>query len=201
MIRRTAQRFNWDTRPSPRRPRQAGRPLTGRGVAYMRYKQAENYVAMPMEVEVDPHSRRIAVSRVVCAHDCGLVVNPDALTNQIEGCIVQTVSRALHEQVTFDRARVTSVDWASYPILRATESPAVDVILVDRRDQPLLGAGDAATAPVAAALANAVFDATGVRLRTVPFTPDRVKAAMARTSTDFARIDAVLSASGRTRGN
>src|SRR3954452_19598371 len=85
-------------------------------------------------------SGRIAVSRVVCAHDCGLVVNPDALKNQIEGCIVQTLSRALHEQVTFDRARVTSVDWASYPILRATESPAIDVILIDRRDQPLLGA-------------------------------------------------------------
>ena len=185
VIRRTAQRFNWDTRPWPRRPRQAGGLLTGRGVAYMRYKQAENYVAMAMEVEVDPQSGRIAVSRVVCAHDCGLVVNPDALRNQIEGCIVQTLSRSLHEQVTFDRARVTSVDWASYPILRATESPAVDVILVDRRDQPLLGAGEAATAPVAAALANAVFDATGVRLRTVPFTPDRVKAALARTSTDL----------------
>ncbi len=186
VIRRTAERFNWDTRPSPRRARQAGGPLTGRGIAYMRYKQAENYVAMAMEVAVDPQSGRIAVSRVVCAHDCGLVVNPDALKNQIEGCIVQTLSRALHEQVTFDRARVTSVDWASYPILRATESPAIDVILIDRRDQPLLGAGEAATAPVAAALANAVFDATGVRLRTVPFTPDRVKAAMSRPSTEVA---------------
>ena len=184
VIRRTAQRFNWETRPSPR-PRQAAGPLTGRGVAYMRYKQAENYVAIAMEVEVDPQSGRIAVSRVVCAHDCGLVVNPDALKNQIEGCILQTLSRALHEQVTFDRARVTSVDWASYPILRATESPAVDVILIERRDQPLLGAGEAATAPVAAALANAVFDASGVRLRTVPFTADRVKAALARASTDL----------------
>jgi CO/xanthine dehydrogenase Mo-binding subunit len=153
----------------------------------MRYKQAENYVAMAMEVGVDPQNGRIAVSRVVCAHDCGLVVNPDALKNQIEGCIVQTLSRALHEQVTFDRARVTSVDWASYPILRATESPAIDVILIDRRDQPLLGAGEAATAPVAAALANAVFDATGVRLRTVPFTADRVKAAMTRGTTDALR--------------
>ena len=184
VIRRTAQRFNWETRPSPR-PRQAAGPLTGRGVAYMRYKQAENYVAIAMEVAVDPQSGRIAVSRVVCAHDCGLVVNPDALKNQIEGCILQTLSRALHEQVTFDRARVTSVDWASYPILRATESPAVDVILIERRDQPLLGAGEAATAPVAAALANAVFDASGVRLRTVPFTADRVKAALARASTDL----------------
>jgi len=146
----------------------------------MRYKQAENYVATAMEVAVDPQSGRIAVVRVVCAHDCGLVVNPDALRNQVEGCIVQTLSRALHEEVTFDRARVTSVDWSSYPILRFPDAPAVDVILIDRRDQPLLGAGEAATAPVAAALGNAVFDATGVRLRTVPFIADRVKAAMSR---------------------
>jgi CO/xanthine dehydrogenase Mo-binding subunit len=186
VIRRTADRFKWETRVSPRRQRQGAGPLVGRGLAYMRYKQAENYVAMAMEVGVDAQSGRIAVSRVVCAHDCGLVVNPDALTNQIEGCIVQTLSRSLHEAVTFDRARVTSVDWASYPILRATESPAIDVILIDRRDQPLLGAGEAATAPVAAALANAVFDATGVRLRSVPFTPDRVKAALSRSSTDAA---------------
>ena len=119
------------------------------------------------------------MKRVHCSHDCGLVVNPDSLKNQIEGCIVQTLSRALHEEVTFDRSRVTSVDWTSYPILRFPEAPQVDVHLIDRPDQPLMGAGEAATAPVAAALANAVFDATGVRLRTVPFTPDRVKAALA----------------------
>ena len=142
----------------------------GRGIAYMRYKQAENYVAIAMDVAVRPATGRIDVRRVVCAHDCGLIVNPDALRNQVEGCIVQTLSRALHEEVTFDRSRVTSVDWASYPILRFPEAPQVDVILIDRPDQPLLGAGEAATAPVAAALANAVFDATGVRLRTVPFT-------------------------------
>jgi len=152
----------------------------------MRYKQAENYVAMAMEVAVDPATGRITVRRVVCAHDCGLVVNPDALKNQIEGCIVQTLSRALHEEVTFDRSRVTSVDWASYPILRFPEAPRVDVILIDRPDQPLLGAGEAATAPVAAALANAVFDATGVRLRTVPFTAERVKAALATKPTSSA---------------
>jgi CO/xanthine dehydrogenase Mo-binding subunit len=145
----------------------------------MRYKQAENYVAMAMEVVVEPSSGRITVRRITCAHDCGLVVNPDALRNQVEGCIVQTLSRTLHEEVTFDRSRVTSVDWVSYPILKFTEVPAVDVILIDRPDQPLLGAGEAATAPVAGALANAIFDATGARLRTVPFTPERVKAALA----------------------
>ena len=179
VITKTAQAFGWQQRPSPNTNAAKSGLLTGQGIAYMRYKQAENYVAMAMEVAVDPATGRIAVTRVHCTHDCGLVVNPDALKNQIEGCIVQTLSRALHEEVTFDRARVTSVDWASYPILRFPEAPRVDVLLIDRPDQPLLGAGEAATAPVAAALANAVFDATGVRLRTVPFTAKRVKAALA----------------------
>jgi len=178
-IRRTAQAFNWQPRKSPNPRTGEGGVFEGRGIAYMRYKQAENYVAIAMDVAVRPATGRIEVRRVVCAHDCGLIVNPDALKNQVEGCIVQTLSRALHEEVTFDRARVTSVDWASYPILRFPEAPQVDVILIDRPDQPLLGAGEAATAPVAAALANAVFDATGVRLRTVPFTQERVKAALA----------------------
>jgi len=179
VIRRTAQAFGWQTRRSPNPRTGTGSLLEGRGMAYMRYKQAENYVALAMDVAVDPATGRIGVRRVVCAHDCGLIVNPDALKNQVEGCIVQTLSRALHEEVTFDRSRVTSVDWASYPVLRFPEAPQVEVILIDRPDQPLLGAGEAATAPVAAALANAVFDATGVRLRTVPFTQERVKAALA----------------------
>jgi CO/xanthine dehydrogenase Mo-binding subunit len=177
-ITRTAAAAAWQSRPSPNPGARQGNRLAGRGFAYMRYKQAENYVAMAMDVAVDAATGQVTVTRVVCAHDCGLVVNPDALKNQIEGCIVQTISRTLHEEVTFDRSRVTSVDWASYPILRFPEAPQVDVVLIDRRDQPMLGAGEAATAPVAAAIANAVFDATGVRLRSVPFTPERVKAAM-----------------------
>jgi len=187
-ITRTAAAFKWDTRPSPNpRARQApstslgtSNLLVGRGIAYMRYKQMENYVAMAMEVAVNPSTGQIQVRRVTCSHDCGLVVNPDGLRNQVEGCIVQTLSRALHEEVKFDRSRVTSVDWTTYPILRFPEAPAVDVILIDRPNEALVGAGEAATAPVAAALANAVFDATGVRLRTVPFTPARVKAALAK---------------------
>jgi CO/xanthine dehydrogenase Mo-binding subunit len=187
VINRAARAFDWQSRPSPNpRARQAGTLLVGRGNAYMRYKQSENYVATIMEVAVDAGSGRIDVRRVTCAHDCGLVVNPDGLKNQIEGCIVQTLSRALHEEVRFDRTRVTSVDWASYPVLRFPEAPRVEVVLVDRPDQPLLGAGEAATAPVAAALANAIFDATGVRLRTVPFTSERVKAALAARSTQSA---------------
>ncbi|PYR72566.1 MAG: xanthine dehydrogenase family protein molybdopterin-binding subunit [Acidobacteria bacterium] len=179
-ITRTAAAFKWDTRPSPNPRAKQGNLLIGRGIAYMRYKQMENYVAMAMEVAVNPSSGQIQVRRVVCSHDCGMVVNPDGLRNQVEGCIVQTLSRALHEEVTFDRSRVTSVDWRTYPILRFPEAPAVDVILIDRPNEPLIGAGEAATAPVAAALANAVFDATGIRLRTVPFTPVRVKEALAR---------------------
>ncbi len=174
VLQRATQMIDWQTRTSPN-----PRPGTGRGVAYMRYKQSENYVAMAMNVSVDRASGKITVHRVTCAHDCGLVVNPDALRNQIEGCIVQTLSRTLHEEVKFDRSRVTSVDWATYPILTFPEVPIVDVALINHPELPLLGAGEAATATVAAALGNAIFDATGVRLRTVPFTPERVKAAMA----------------------
>jgi CO/xanthine dehydrogenase Mo-binding subunit len=179
-IGRTASAFRWEPRTSPNPRARQGNLLVGRGIAYMRYKQAENYVAMAMEVAVDPASGIIQVRRVTCAHDCGLIVNPDGLRNQVEGCIAQTLSRTLHEEVTFDRSHVTSIDWASYPILKFPEVPAIDVILINRPDQPLLGAGEAATAPVAAAVANAVFDATGVRLRTAPFTPERVKATLAR---------------------
>ena len=179
VITRAATAFGWQARTSPNPQARRGDVLVGRGFAYMRYKQNENYVALAMEVAVTPLTGRIVVQRVACAHDCGLIVNPDGLRNQVEGCIVQTLSRALHEEVTFDRSRVTSVDWTSYPILTFPEAPAVDVILIDRPDQPLLGAGEAATAPVAAAVANAVFDATGVRLRTVPFTAERMKAALA----------------------
>jgi nicotinate dehydrogenase subunit B len=136
---------------------------------------------MAMEVTVERTTGKINVQRVTCAHDCGLVINPDSLRNQIEGSIVQTLSRALHEEVKFDRSRVTSIDWASYPILTFPEMPAIEVALIDRPMLPPLGAGEASTAPVAAALGNAVFDATGLRLRAVPFTPARVKAGLMRS--------------------
>ncbi len=177
VLKRATEMIDWQPRTTPRTAQ--GNIMTGRGVAYMRYKQAENYVAMTMEVAVDRSTGRIAVKRVTCAHDCGLVVNPDALRNQIEGQIVQTLSRTLHEEVKFDRSRVTSVDWMSYPILRFPEVPVVDVALIDHPELALYGAGEASSAVVAAALGNAVFDATGIRLRTVPFTPERVKAALA----------------------
>ncbi|SPF53034.1 Aerobic-type carbon monoxide dehydrogenase, large subunit CoxL/CutL-like protein [Candidatus Sulfopaludibacter sp. SbA4] len=179
VLDRALAMIEWQPRPSPNPKPAAGNLHVGRGIAYMRYKHTENYVAMAMEVAVDRATGKVTVRRVACAHDCGLIVNPDGLRNQVEGNIVQTLSRTLHEEVTFDRSRVTSVDWASYPVLTFPEAPAIEVALIDHPDQPSYGAGEAASAPVAAALANAIFDATGVRLRTVPFTPARVKAALA----------------------
>jgi nicotinate dehydrogenase subunit B len=180
VLDRAVAMIGWEPRLSPNPRAAQGNLLIGRGVAYIRYKQTENYVAMAMEVAVDRTSGKIAVRRVTCSHDCGLIVNPDGLRNQVEGNIVQTLSRTLHEEVRFDRSKVTSVDWTSYPLLTFPEAPAIEVALIDRPDQPSVGAGEAAAAPVAAALANAIFDATGVRLRTVPFTSERLRTALAR---------------------
>ncbi|MGE0448880.1 MAG: molybdopterin cofactor-binding domain-containing protein [Vicinamibacterales bacterium] len=182
VVRRAADAFGWRPRVGPNPNGRDGGVLVGRGFSYMRYKQNENYVALAMEVTVDPRTGIVRPRRVACAHDGGLVVNPDGLRNQIEGSIVQTLSRALHEEVTFDDRAVTSVDWASYPILRFPEAPRVDVVLVNRPNEPLMGAGEAATAPVAAALANAMFDATGMRFRTVPFTPARVRTILGQST-------------------
>ncbi len=172
VVKRAAAMISWIARPSP------GPGGIGRGFAYVHYKNNETYVAMAIEAEVDRKAGAIRVRRVACAHDCGLVVNPDALKMQVEGSILQTISRTLHEEVAFDRSRVTSVDWASYPILTFPEVPAIAIDLVVRPQEPPLGAGEAAATPVAAALANAVFDACGARLRTVPFTRERVLAAI-----------------------
>ena len=177
VLSRMAQRMGWSARPSPQAA--SGAHLqSGRGMAYIHYKHNETYVAIGMEVEVRRDTGEIQVKRIVCAHDCGLMINPGAVRAQVEGNILQTLSRTLHEETQFDRNRVTSVDWASYPLLRFPEVPQLDIELIDRRMEPPLGAGEAASSPVPAALANAVFDATGVRLRTVPFTPARVKAAL-----------------------
>jgi nicotinate dehydrogenase subunit B len=176
-IRRAAALMNWQSRPSPGPNRNAAL-ARGRGFAYVHYKHSESYVAMGMEVAVERASGRIKVERVACAFDCGQIINPDGARAQVEGSILQTLSRALMEEVKFDRSRVTSLDWSSYPILRFPDVPKLDIALIDRSTDPPVGAGEAACTTVAAALANAVFDATGARLRTVPFTPQRVKATL-----------------------
>ena len=177
VIKRTAAMMKWQPRSSPGPERNAA-IARGRGIAYIHYKHQETWVAMGMEVAVERATGKIKVERVACAHDCGLMINPDGVRAQVEGCILQTLSRALFEDVKFDQSRVTSVDWSSYPIMTFADLPKLDIELIQRLHEKPLGAGEAATAPVGAALANAVFDATGARLRTVPFTPDRVKAAL-----------------------
>ncbi len=182
VIKRTAALMNWQTRPSPGPDKDAA-VARGRGLAYVHYKHNEAYVAIGMEVAVERASGRIKVGRIFCAHDCGQMINPDGVRAQVEGNILQTLSRVLMEEVKFDRSRVVSVDWSSYPILSFSEAPGLDIELIDRPTLPPVGAGEAACTPVGAALANAVFDATGARLRTIPFTPERVKAAMSVGST------------------
>lgn len=179
VLKRVAARMGWQPRPSPRPMDRRAAVLTGRGLAYVHYKHEETIVAMGMEVAVERATGRIRVTRVVASQDCGLMINPDCVQAQLEGNILQTLSRALHEEVVYDRDRVTTVDWASYPILTFPEVPRLEFELIQRLDQPPLGAGEAASTPVGAALANAVFDATSVRLRTIPFRPERVKAALA----------------------
>jgi CO/xanthine dehydrogenase Mo-binding subunit len=178
VIKRAAAMMKWQPRPSPGNDTRAA-VARGRGFAYVHYKHQETRVAMGMEVAVERSSGKIRVERVSCAHDCGQIINPDGTRGQVEGSILQTLSRVLMEEVKFDRSRVLSVDWSTYPILKFSEAPKLDIALIDRPTEPPLGAGEAACTPVGAALANAVFDATGVRLRTVPFTPGRVKVALA----------------------
>ncbi|HET7343432.1 MAG TPA: molybdopterin cofactor-binding domain-containing protein, partial [Methylomirabilota bacterium] len=180
VLRRMAARMGWQYRPSPKPVDRTAAVATGRGIAFVHYKHDESLVAMGMEVSVERASGRIHVTRVVCAQDCGLMVNPDNVQAQLEGNILQTLSRALHEEVVWNRDGVTTLDWSSYPILTFPEVPALEFELIQRLDQPPLGVGEAGSAPVAAALGNAVFDATGVRLRTVPFTAERVREALSR---------------------
>ncbi len=163
--------------------RTSGKPAgsdvsTGRGVTYVKYELARTYVGAVADVEVNRKSGEIRVKHFAIVQDCGQIINPDGVKNQIEGNVIQTVSRALKEEVTFDRSRVTSLDWASYPILTFPEVPDVDIDLIDRPTEKPWGVGEPAAAVVPSAIANAVFDAVGVRMRSVPFTPAKVRAAL-----------------------
>jgi len=151
----------------------------GRGVAYTRYKNISTYVAIVIEIEVDRVSGKIQVTRAVAAADAGLVINPDGIISQCEGGIVQGLSWALKEQLRFDRQAITSADWASYPIMTFDEVPPIEVRLLNRPNDPSLGAGEATVGAASAALANALANATGKRLRHLPLTPDRVRALLA----------------------
>jgi nicotinate dehydrogenase subunit B len=175
-LKAVAEKAGWQERSSPA-PALDGKIAKGRGVALT--QRANTYIAVIAEVEVDKTSGQVSVKRIVCSHDCGLMINPDGVMNQVEGNLLQGVSRALYEEVMFEaEGRVTSLDWASYPILKFPDVPELDIVLINRPEMSPLGAGEGATIPPAAAIANAIFDATGVRLREGPFTAKRVLAGM-----------------------
>jgi nicotinate dehydrogenase subunit B len=174
-LQAAVDKAKWQKRPSPAAAA-SGNIARGRGIALT--QRAKTFVAAVAEVEVNKTTGQVAVKRIVCAHDCGLMINPDGVKNQVEGNIIQGVSRALYEEVTYDGNGVTSLDWATYPILRFPDVPELDIVLINRPDMQPLGAGEGATIPPAAAIANAIFDAVGVRLREGPFTPKRVLGAM-----------------------
>ncbi|MDR3701781.1 MAG: molybdopterin-dependent oxidoreductase [Candidatus Sulfopaludibacter sp.] len=177
-----AEAYGWDPRPSPK-PESKANILTGRGIAYS--FRGQTVVAQIAEVEVNRQTGHVWAKRLVCAHDCGLVVNPQSLRHTVECAMLHGLSRAIHEEVRFDTEKITSTDWVSHPTLRHADAPErIDIVLVNgdpnpnRPDLPPYGAGEAALKPMLAAIANAVYDATGVRIRRVPFRDDRVLAAL-----------------------
>jgi len=165
------KRAGWTDRPSPAAA--TNEPIArGRGVAVA--DRATTMIAAVAEVEVEKATGRVAVKRVTLAHDCGLIVNPDGVKNQIEGNIMQGVSRSLMEEVQFDSSGVKNLDWKSYPVITYEQIPDIEIVLINRPEMPALGAGEAALCPIGGAIANAIFDATGARMRRAPFTPQRV---------------------------
>jgi nicotinate dehydrogenase subunit B len=177
ILDRLAKLAKWDKRPSPRKDG-SGNIVKGRGVSYVKYELTRTYVGAVAEVEVDRATGDVRVTRVYVVHDCGQIINPNGVKAQIEGNVIQTVSRTLKEEVTFDRSMVTSLDWASYPILRFPELPEIEIELIDRPTEKPWGAGEPTAAVIPSAISNAIFDATGARLRSVPFKREKVKAAL-----------------------
>jgi nicotinate dehydrogenase subunit B len=174
VLNRVAALAKWDKRPSPKKG-QSGDAVTGRGVSYCKYELVRTYIAAVAEVEVKRSTGDIRVTRFYVAHDCGQIINPDGIRNQIEGNVIQTVSRTLKEELKFNRSTVTSLDWVSYPILTFPEVPEIVMDLIDRPAEKPWGVGEPSAAVVPSAISNAVFDATGARLRSVPYTPGKVR--------------------------
>src|SRR5260370_42549003 len=179
VLEAAAKAAPWKARPSTRARTQIDGVAQGRGIACVAYEGGNGYAAMVAEVEVDLRSGVVQPKRFVIALDCGPVSNPDGLRNQTEGGILQGMSRALVEEVTWDDRRVTSNDWETYnSFYLGFDLPAIDIVLIDRPGVPATGAGETAITVVAAAVGNAIFDATGVRLRRAPFTDERIRAAL-----------------------
>ncbi len=171
VVEKAAEEFGWSSDPLA--------PNVGRGFAFARYKNMAAYLAMALDLEVEPETGRIKVGRVVAAVDSGAAVSPDGIRNQTEGGIVQSLSWTLYEEVIFDRTGVTSIDWSSYPMLRFESVPEeITVHVIDRPDQPFLGTGEAAQGPTGAAIGNAIRNATGLRMTDLPLTREKVVAAL-----------------------
>ncbi|GAC1416114.1 MAG: xanthine dehydrogenase family protein molybdopterin-binding subunit [Candidatus Velthaea sp.] len=177
VLQRLGRLANWQTGKAGSRGQ--GKIMRGRGVSYLRYDGDRTYVGAIADVEVDRATGKVRVTHVAVAQDTGQIINPDGMRNQIEGNVVQTVSRTLVEEVKFNRSRVTSLDWASYPILKFPDVPEVSIDLIDRPTIKPWGGGEPSAAAIPAAVANAIFDATGVRLRSIPITAAKVKVALA----------------------
>jgi nicotinate dehydrogenase subunit B len=175
VLKAVAEKVRWQKRGAPT-DKSGASTAAGRGVAMTR--RSGGYAAAVADVEVSKSNGNVSVKQITIAHDCGLIVNPDGVKNQVEGNILQGVSRALLEEVAFNANGVTSLDWASYPILKFPDIPEVEIVLINRHDVAPLGAGELSTVPIPAAIASAIFDAVGIKLRDVPFTPKRVLAAL-----------------------
>jgi nicotinate dehydrogenase subunit B len=184
LVKATADRASWVPHTAPQTLGGEGDLLFGRGFAYALYVHSKfpgfgaAWSAWVADVEVNKTTGEVAVTRVVVGQDSGLMINPAGVRHQIHGNVIQSTSRALKEQVSFDRVSVTSREWGAYPILTFPEVPAIDVLMLPRPTEPPLGGGESASVPSAAAIANAIFDATGVRFREVPFTAERIRAAL-----------------------
>lgn len=184
LVNAVAERAGWTPRPIWKEPEAEGDIVRGRGFAYALYVHSKfpgygaAWSAWVADVAVNKSTGDVSVTRVVAGQDSGLMINPDGVRHQIHGNVIQSTSRALMEEVSFDRASVASREWGAYPIMTFPDLPKIDVLMLPRQDQPPLGVGESAAVPSAAAIANAIFDATGVRFRELPFTPDRILAGL-----------------------
>jgi CO/xanthine dehydrogenase Mo-binding subunit len=179
VLKAAANAASWQARSSPKAKISRAQTVSGRGIACVAYEGDNGYAALVAEVDVDLQTGTVRPKRFVIALDCGPVSNPDGLRNQIEGGILQGMSRALVEEVTWDNKRVTSIDWETYNSLHLDyEMPTVETVFVTPANVPATGAGETAITVTPAAIGNAIFNATGARLRDLPFTPERVKTAL-----------------------
>jgi len=180
LVNAVAERAGWNPRPVRQEPEAEGDIVRGRGFAYALYVHSKfpgygaAWSAWIADVAVNKATGDVSVTRVVAGQDSGLMINPEGVRHQIHGNVIQSTSRALMEEVSFDRTSVTAREWGAYPIIKFPEVPEIDVLMLPRQDQPPLGVGESASVPSAAAIANAIFDATGVRFRELPFTPERI---------------------------